>query len=346
MGRNGGLGLADGYPTQLIGSPGPSDDQCGVQRPNPWDSNANNHSGVTRVVKPNLNSWLICWLAAGTVGWCLPTQLRSEESRPLPQLEDFLEHVKENLTGDRLLQSQYTFDRHETTRFIDSQGEVKESTSKKWEVFPSVDPELSYERLIEKDGVPIKPSQIENQDRKHRKKIEDRKQLTPELIEKKRREAKEKEQRQIEEVFRLFRFRMQGRDTLEGVSTIVLSFEPRPSYRPALSSIRPLRKMQGQAWICEDDYQLVKVEIETIEPLSFAWGVVARLHKGARMRFTRQRVNDEVWLPAESHFLGSGRILLVKKFRVEDTNRYSDYRKFTVEDSINYLSDPTSSLPE
>lgn len=293
-------------------------------------------------MKPKQSSWLICWLAVGSVGWFQPAQLRSE-SRPLPPLEEFLEQVKQHLTGDRLLQSRYTFNRHETTRFIDSQGEVKESTSKKWEVFPSVDPDLSYERLIEKDGVPVKPSQLENQDRKHRKKIERSKQLTPELIEKKQREAREKEQHQIAEAFRLYQFRMQGRDKVEGTSTIVVSFEPRPSYQPALKSIRPLRKMHGQIWICEDDYQLVKVEIETIEALSLALGVVARLHKGARLRFTRQKVNDEVWLPAESHFLGSGRILLVKKFHVEDTNRYSDYRKFTVEESITYSPDPTSS---
>ena len=299
-----------------------------------------------KAVKPNQSTWLICWLAAGAVGWCQPAQLRSQESRPLPPLEEFLEQVKQHLTSDRLLQSRYTFNRHETTRFIDSQGEVKESTSKKWEVFPSVDPDLSYERLIEKDGVPVKPSQIENQDQKHRKKIQRSNQLTPELIEKKQREAREKEQRQIAEAFRLFQFRMQGRDIVEGTSTIVLSFEPRPSYQPALKSIRPLRKLQGQIWICEDDYQLVKVEIETIEALSLALGVVARFHKGARLRFTRQKVNDEVWLPAESYFLGSGRILLVKKFRVEDTNRYSDYRKFTVEDSVTYAPVPMSSPPE
>ena len=262
----------------------------------------------------------------------------------MPELEEFLEHLKQNLTGDRLLQSQYTFDRHETNRFIDSQGEVKKSTSKKWEVFPSFDPNLSYERLIEKDGVPIKPFQIENQDRKHRKKTERSKRLTPELIEKKQREAIEKEQRQIEEIFRLFQFRIQGRDSLEGISTIVVSFEPRPSYRPALKSIRPLRKMRGRAWVCEDDSQLVKVEMETIEAVSLAWGMVARLHKGARLQFTRRKINDEVWLPAESHVLASGRILLVKKFRLENSNRYSDYRKFTVEDSINYISDPTVSV--
>ena len=299
--------------------------------------------GDVTTMRPKRIPRVLCWLAVGAVGWGQAADLSSQEDRPLPQPEAFLEHVKRSLASDRLLQSRYTFDRHETTDLIDPQGKVKKSWSKQWEVFPSVDPKLSYERLIEKDGKPVEASRIENQDRKHRKKIEQRKQLAPNRIQKKLREEEQKEERQIEELFRLYRFQIQGRDTVEGVPTVVVSFEPRPGYRPALKSVRPLRKMRGDAWICEDDYQLAKVEIELTEALSFAWGAVARLHKGARLRFTRERVNDEVWLPAESYFLGSGRLLLVNKFRMENRNRYFNYRKFTVEDSVRYVSDPSSS---
>ena len=295
-------------------------------------------------MKPKLSSWLICWLAVGTVCWGQQAELPPEESRPLPQLEEFLEQVKQKLAGDQLLQSQYTFNRHETTQLIDRQGELKRSWSKEWEVFPSVDPKLSYERLIEKDGKPIKSSRIEKQDRAHRRKTEKVKQLTPEHIEKKHRQERQEEQRRIEELFRLLQFRIQDRDTIDGISTLVVSFEPRPSYRPKLKAVRPLGKMRGQAWICEDDHMLVKVEIELMKAVTLAWGAVARLHKGARLRFTRRKVNDEVWLPDESYFRGSGRVLLVKEFRVEIRNRYSDYRKFTVEDLIEYVADPTSSL--
>lgn len=289
-----------------------------------------------------LASPLFCWLAVGTVGWGQPVELPPEESRPLPQLEAFLDHVKKNLTGNRLLQSQYTFNRHETTQLIDRHGEVKRSWSKEWEVFPSVDPKLSFERLIEKDGKPIQPSRIEKQDRGHRKKIEKTKKLTPQQVEKKHREAKQEEQRQIEEVFRLFQFKIQDRETLEDTSTLVVSFEPRPAYRPKIKSVRPLRKMRGQAWISEYDYQMVRVDIELVKPVSIAWGAVARLHRGARLRFTRRKVNDEIWLPAESHFLGSGRVLLVKEFRSEIRNHYSGYRKFIVEEAVDYDSDPIS----
>ena len=294
-------------------------------------------------MKPDRISRLICWLAVGPVGWSQPAELPSLESRPLPQLEPLLEHVKQNLTGNRLLQSRYTFNHHETAQLIDRQGKVKESWSKEWQVFRSVDPKLSYQRLIEKDGKPVESSRIESQDREHRKRIQKRKQLTPERIEKKHREEKQKEQSQIEEHFRLLRFRIQGRETVEGISSVVVTFEPRPGYRSKLKSVRSLRRMRGDAWICEDDYRLVKVEIELTEAVSLAWGAVARLHKGTRLRFTRQRVNDEVWLPAKSYFLASGRVLLVKKFRMENRNRCSNYRKFTAKDSVTYVSDPTSS---
>ena len=196
-------------------------------------------------MKLKLSSLLLCCLAVGTISWGQSAELPPEESRPLPQLKAFLEHVKKNLTGNRLLQSQYTFNRRETTQLIDRQGEVKRSWSKEWEVFPSVDPKLSYERLIENDGKPIKPSRIEKQDRAHRKKVEKIKKLTPERIEKKHREEKQEEQRQIEELFHLFQFRIEGRDTLEDISALVVSFEPRSGYRPKLKSVRPLRKMRG-----------------------------------------------------------------------------------------------------
>ena len=297
-------------------------------------------------MKPKLRSWLICWLAAGAIGWGQPARIPPQEGRPLPQIEAFLERVKQNLTSDRLLQSQYTFNRTETVQAIDRQGEAKRTWSKTWEVFPSVEPKLSYERLIEKDGEPIKVSRIEKQDREHRKKRENLKRLSPERVAEKHQEEKQKEQRQLEEVFRLFRFRIQRRATIDGISTIVVSFEPRASYRPKIKSVRPLRNMQGEAWICEDDYRLTKVEIELMKAVSLAWGAVARLHRGARIRFTRRKVNGEIWLPSESYFLGSGRVLLVKLFRVEIRNRYSDYRKFTVQDSVDYASDPISSSVE
>ena len=297
-------------------------------------------------VNRQLGTWLICCLAAGALSWAQPAQVLPEEGRPLPTQKELLAHVKQNLTGNRLLQSQYTFNRHETTHLIDRQGEVKKSWSKEWEVFPSVDPRLSYERLIRKDGKPINPSRIQKQDREHRKKLDKAKKLSSEQIKKKRLEAQQKEQREIEELFRLFQFQVQGRDTVEGVPTFLISFDPRSNYRPELKSVRPLQKMRGQAWVCEEDYQLVRVEIELIGAVSVALGAIARLHKGSQLQFTRRKVNEEIWLPSESNFLLSGRIFLVNKFQAENRVVYSEYRKFAVENSVKYVSDSSPSSSE
>jgi hypothetical protein len=44
----------------------------------------------------------------------------------------------------------------------------------------------------------------------------------------------------------------------------------------------------------------------------------------------RRKVNDEIWLPAEAHFVGNARIFLVKGIHVDTVSEYSDYKKFTV----------------
>jgi hypothetical protein len=52
------------------------------------------------------------------------------------------------------------------------------------------------------------------------------------------------------------------------------------------------------------------------------------------MVFQRRKINDEVWLPARSHFTGTGRILLLKGFRIDQETTFSDYKKFSVETVI------------
>ena len=119
-------------------------------------------------------------------------------------------------------------------------------------------------------------------------------------------------------------------------ASILFEFSPRPEYKAKSKELKFLKKVRGKAWICDDDYQLIRVEAETIETIAFGLGILVRLHKGARLTFQRQRVNDEIWLPSVAQFAGKGRILLLKGFRFEGTSEYSDYQKFTVQSSISF----------
>jgi len=90
------------------------------------------------------------------------------------------------------------------------------------------------------------------------------------------------------------------------------------------------------AWVSEDDHELVKLEAEAIDDLSFGLGVLAKLHKGARLSFLRRKVNGEVWLPAVVNYSGNARVGLLFMLRRSGTSEFSGYRKYTVDTSSSF----------
>ena len=94
-----------------------------------------------------------------------------------------------------------------------------------------------------------------------------------------------------------------------------------------------MRKFIVRAWVNEIDHELVRVDAEAIDTLSMGWGLLARLHKGAKLSFLRTKVNDEVWLPSRVSYSGSARVGLVAVLRRSGTSEYSGYRKFSVDTS-------------
>jgi len=272
---------------------------------------------------------------------------RAETSNPdLPDLDAFLEGVRANLQSDRILLSQYTYNRKQTKIHLDKKGNPKRREVNKFEIFPSLDDNYTYIRQTVKDGKPVDPKKIEKQDREHDKKLRKRAEEleTEGLDERTKRRRKEEEEKRkedlvIDELFRLYEFALIGRESIEGYSAILLEFNPRPDFKPSSREAKVLAKLAGKAWFCEEDYQLIKSEVEFIDNVSFGKGLLARLHKGTKASILRRRINDEVWLPARSHVTGSARVLLLKKIRINTIDEYSDYRKFAVDASIDYLAD-------
>ncbi|MGA2262852.1 MAG: hypothetical protein ABSH28_15635 [Acidobacteriota bacterium] len=275
----------------------------------------------------------------------LPAQAQQPD-KPLPELNEFLKGVRAHLESDRLLLSQYTYNEKETERALDDKGKVKSTHENIFEVYPSLEEGLTYRRLISKDGKPLDKKVIEKQDREQDKKERDwTKKLEREGTDERARrlakeaEEKRKEQEAIDELFQLYRIELAGREILDGSPAIVLTFTPHSDYKPHTDEGKILAKVAGRAWICEDDYQVIRVEAKLIDNISFGMGVLARLNKGAIATFQRRRVNNEIWLPAEVRFTGNARVLLLKGLRLDVTSVYSDYTKFTVETQVKFRKD-------
>ena len=289
--------------------------------------------------------WLVCLLALAAGA---PSGAQFPE--PLPDPEAFLEKVKETLLSNQLLLSQYTYDEEHTSRTLDKKGRLKKTRTNIYEVFPSLDPELHYSRLISRDGEPVPEKQLEKQDRKHVKKVRKYLKQLGESDSKKqqrreeRRREKEKENREwVDEMFRVLEFELTGREDIDGRTAIVFRFEPRPNYRVKLKPARHLQKTQGRLWVSEEDHQMIRLEFDLMESLSIGGGVVARVHKGAHFEFQREKVNDEIWLPSESRMSGSGRVFMVKRLRLDETWKYSNHQKYSADTF--WTSDPVAEDP-
>ncbi|HEX5110492.1 MAG TPA: hypothetical protein VFV95_18705 [Vicinamibacterales bacterium] len=260
------------------------------------------------------------------------------QDRPLPDFDTFTAQVKKHLQTDEDLQAGYAFTERETEQKLDGSGRVKEQNVKVYEVYPGLPGEDRYRRLIEENGKPVPPAELEKKDRERQKKAEQYAREQTTLSESDRQRQKRdyekamKERREaIDDIFNVFDVRMVGRESIDGHDAIAFTLTPRPKATASTDSGRMMRHFSARAWISESDYALVKVNVEAVEPVSFGLGLLARLQKGATASYQRRKVNGESWLPARVTYRGSGRVLLVKSMHLGGTSEFSNYRKFSVD---------------
>ena len=269
-----------------------------------------------------------------------------EDEKPLPGIDELLEKIRGNLRSDRYVLRNYTYNENQEIVELDKKGQPRKTQTRVFEIFPSTADEITYRKLVSKDGKPVVETRLRKQDqahaervRKYARKAQKRGGSVQSELEASEGEALRKQERALDEVFQLYEFTIRGRESVEGHQTLIVDFTPRPNFKVTMKDVKPLKKISGRAWISEDDYQLVRIEAETLKSLKFGLGVIARLNKGAHLTFRRRKVNDEVWLPAEAFFQGTGRILVFKGFRFQARSEYSDYKKFSVGSSVSFPSE-------
>jgi hypothetical protein len=252
----------------------------------------------------------------------------------IPDTRAFLVEVRENLKSDELLLDQYTFTEVFRESRLDSNGGVKKSKTEIYEVYPSNQPGKTYRRLIFRDGERLSEAELAAEDRKQEEKTDkkERKLAAEDAAKRRAREEEEKrkEKAVIDEIFRMDDIAVTGRETFNGRPTILVSFSPRPGYKPVTDGGKVIQKLAGRAWVDEADRQLVRLEAKLIDSMAVGPAKLARLQKGATAFFQRKKVNDEVWLPTEARFTGAAKAFLLFGARLDVHSTYGEYKKFSV----------------
>ena len=262
------------------------------------------------------------------------------QDRPLPEQQAFLQETRKHLQTDSALQSSYVYVETRRERKLDKQGRTTEESVKVFESYPGLPGEPRWERLTAENGRPVPTPELARQDRERQKDATAMVQrLADDPAKERARQQREYQKSRrardeaVNDIFNIFDIRLLGRERVEQHDTIAFSLVPRPDARPRTREGKEMKHFKVKAWISEADHELVQLDAEAIDTLSFGLGVMARLHKGSQLRFLRRKINGEAWLPALVSYQGSARVGLLFTLRRTGTSEFSDYRKYSVETS-------------
>jgi multidrug efflux pump subunit AcrA (membrane-fusion protein) len=287
-------------------------------------------------------------LPKAPVAWSIAVPLLSvtalvAQERPLPEQESFLREARMRLQTDSSLQSNYIYVETRREQKLDGRGRVKEESVKVYESYPGLPGEERWERLISENGRPRAALDLEKEmsDRQKRAEALAREATEQPAKQQARQQREYAEQRRefdavIDDLFLVYDIRMERRESINGHETIVFFLTPRRDAKPRTREGRQMRKFTVRAWISESEKELIRLDAEAIDTLSMGWGLLARLHTGAKLSFLRTKVNDEVWLPSRVSYSGSARVGLIAVLRRSGTSDFSGYRKFSVDTSTTY----------
>ncbi len=258
----------------------------------------------------------------------------------MPDQASFMEEFRKALHTPARLLSQYTYTEKETEFKVDSKGNVKDKETNVYHVLHGAEEWQTYERHISKNGVPLTERELTKQDRKEQERVDNETRKRAKWSEAKRQQEKAKAEREeresADDAFATFDYQFIRRETLNGLSTILVNFKPKKSYRPKTSDAKQLQHVVGRLWIAEDDHQLVKLEAEVIDAIKIGAGLLANVQKGSKFAFELQKINGEIWLPVKAEVSASGKLLLVKGWNVHLIVEFSDHKKFNVDTILNF----------
>jgi hypothetical protein len=267
------------------------------------------------------------------------------QDRPLPDQQTFLKETRKHLQRDSSVQRNYMYVETRREVKLGKDRRVEEQSVKVVESYPGLPGQPRWERVVSENGKPVPTDELADQDRDRSKKAtEMAKRMETEPDKERARQERDwqkvrsERDEAIADIYTVFDVKMTGRERIEGHDTIAFMLTPKPDSKPKTREGDMMKHFTVRAWISETDYELVRLEADAIDNLSLGFGILAKLHKGAKLSFLRRKINGEVWLPAVMSYNGSARVGLLWTLRRTGTYEYSGYKKFTVDTSSSFES--------
>jgi hypothetical protein len=257
--------------------------------------------------------------------------------------EALLREVRENLARAQQVAHLYSYKERRTDVYTNPFGRIGTGDTRVLEVYPSPNRQLTFRRVIERNGVSVSDAELRQQEREHQQKVKEiRERLSREGtdIERQRERdeaaARRRAQNRLDDVLRVLVFEVARREIRNGVPTVVVTFRGRPESRPTTREGRIAKSFTGSVWIHETAREVMDVEAVTTDDVSFG-GFIARLDDGTRSTMTRREIAPGIWMPTRVTFNGEGRALLFRRVKIDYFVEWFDYRKMPAGSSVGGL---------
>lgn len=253
------------------------------------------------------------------------------QSGALPERETFLREARQTLGRSQELWHQYSYKERRTDVHMNPFGRMGTGDTRVLEVRPSPNPQLTYKRVIERNGVPVPKHELDRQDAEYRARVaevERRRSDGEADRDKREREdllARRRAQIVINDVLDTLQFDLVRRDVRDGRPAIVVSFAAKPHARPATRQGRIAKVFKGHAWVDEASREVTAVDAVAVDDVAFG-GFIAKLYEGTRALLRRERVDGGVWMPTRVQLSGDVRALF-RKTKIDYVVEWFDYRK-------------------
>lgn len=224
---------------------------------------------------------------------------------PLPEAAPFFDAVRENVARAQREQNRYAYKERRTDIHTNPFGRIGTGGTRVFEVIPAPDGASAMRRLIERDDKPTPDATAERMNLPRRN---------------------PSGSRNVDDIVRTLEFRIARRDIVDGAAFIVVDFEPRPDAKPTTRQGRLARAFKGSMWVNEGAREVERVEATAVDDISFGFGLVARVRKGATVSAERKPVDGGLWMPTSLRFSGEGRALVFRKLDVQYAMDWFDYR--------------------
>lgn len=269
--------------------------------------------------------------AVALVG-CAIVAARAAAQGPLPDRETFFREVRANLARSQELYHQYAYKERRTDLHMNPFGRLGMGDTRVLQVFPSPNPQLTYRRLIERNGKPVSREELAQQDHAHRTKANQvRRRLAHEDADDRRDRqrdealARQRAQMMISDVISVLQFDFARREERNGVPTIVVTFAARAGARPVTREGRVARAFKGTAWVDEARREVVHVAAVAVDDVAFG-GFIAKLYEGSEATLDRREIEPGVWMPVRVKLAGEARALF-RKMKIDFSVEWFDYEK-------------------